>query len=142
MRTAGKALGNLLYENDAGLAMAGRALSRTSFSSAAKSDSSSSISTGRAKSRNVFTARSSRSISLSSILTACCGPRLGGNIALQHFEPHAHGIQRIFHFVRDAGGDAPERGQPLGNLNLRAQPLVGFEVAQREQASPSARLFR
>ena len=48
----------------------------------------------------------------------------------QILQPEAHGVQRIFHFVRHARGDAPERRQALGNLQLPADALERFQVAR------------
>ena len=58
---------------------------------------------------------------------------LDRHIGFQHFQPEAHGIQRVFHFVRDAGGNAAERREPFGNLQLVADAFERLHVAQGDE---------
>ena len=60
---------------------------------------------------------------------------LDGHIGFQHFQPEAHGVQGIFHFVRDSGRDAAESGEAFGNLQLVADALQRFHVAQSDERS-------
>ena len=58
---------------------------------------------------------------------------VGVEFGVEQFQVEHHGMQRIFDFVRHAGGDAVERGQFRGEIELRLQSLEGFEIAEREE---------
>ena len=84
----------------------GRAASRTSSRSVRKEVSSRLISTGFVKLRNVFTARSSRSISLSSIFTACCG---SGSMGILAFSTSSHKRMELSGFFTSCATPAVTR---------------------------------
>ena len=56
-----------------------------------------------------------------------------GQALLQIFQPDAHGVQRIFHFVGHARGDSPELRKALGDLQLRADAFARFEVLECDE---------
>src|SRR2546430_17138721 len=42
----------------------------------------------------------------------------------------AHGVERIFHFVRYTGGDAAKRSETLADTKLRADAFEPIEIAE------------
>src|SRR5882724_7572312 len=56
-------------------------------------------------------------------------------------EPQAHGVQRIFYFVRDASGDAAKRGEALADLQLRVDAFERIEIAQSDQRAHAFAVF-
>jgi len=72
---------------------------------------------------------------------------LGGGIALagegflQVFKPEAHGVERIFDFVSDAGGDAAESGEALADLQLGVDAFERIEVAQSDERAHLLAVF-
>src|SRR6266566_78090 len=45
-------------------------------------------------------------------------------------KPQAHGVERIFHFVRYTGGDAAKRSETLADTKLRADAFERIEIAE------------
>src|SRR5271170_1513414 len=66
---------------------------------------------------------------------------LDGHIGFQDFQPEAHGIQGIFYFVGDAGGDAAERSEAFRDLELVADAFEGFDVAQSDERAHGDAVF-
>src|SRR6266850_5871535 len=70
-----------------------------------------------------------------------CAVGLGGKRFLQVFQPQAHRVQWILHFVRDARGDPATRGQAFAHLELRVDALQGIEVAPGDQRAHALAVF-
>ena len=52
-----------------------------------------------------------------------------------------HGVQRIFHFVRNARSDAAKRGETFADLQLGIDALERIEIAQRDQRADLLAVF-